>query len=155
MKLQIQKNTGRLAFSMVEVLVAMSIIGILFVSMYGGISSGFAVVHSARETMRANQLMLEKMETIRLYTWEQINSNGFVAPTFSASFYPLITNEYSNPNDLRFYGTVAITAPGVSDAYSTNMRKVVVTLNWTNGGISHSRQMETLVSEYGMQNYIY
>ena len=80
-------KTAHAAFSITEVLVAISIVGVLFLSLYGGITSGFAVVNLARETC-ANQIVLEKMETIRLYTWDQINSNGFIAPTFTASFYP-------------------------------------------------------------------
>ena len=49
---------------MVEVLVAVSLVGIMFVSLYSGISSGFAVVQLARENLRATQILQEKMETI-------------------------------------------------------------------------------------------
>src|SRR5207237_602455 len=81
------------AFSLVEMIVCTAIMVILFVSLYGGISSGFAVVNLARENLRANQIIVEKMETVRLYNWDQINSNGFLPPTFTAPFFPgVITN---------------------------------------------------------------
>src|SRR5687767_14388252 len=60
------------AFSIIEVLVALAIAGVLFTSLYAGISAGFVVIETARENLRATQIMVEKLETIRLYTWEQI-----------------------------------------------------------------------------------
>lgn len=158
-------KSANLAFSIIEVLVAVSIVGVMFLSLYGGITSGFAVVNMARENLRANQIVLEKMETIRLYTWDQINTSGFIPLTFTASFYPPLPAEAtessansgtaSQNQSLVYYGTVAITNAPVAAAYSDHMRLVVVSLTWTNGGIARQRQMQTLVSEYGMQNYIY
>jgi len=161
------------AFSLVEVLVCTAIMVILFVSLYGGISSGFAVVNLARENIRANQVIVEKMETIRLYNWDQINSNGFLPPTFTAPFFPgVITNlvatntdgtlqtavtrfDSSTSGGLIYYGTVGITNAPVSDQYSTNMRLITVSLSWTNGNNIRNRQLQTLVSQNGMQNYVY
>ncbi|HYE30718.1 MAG TPA: hypothetical protein VEH27_04775 [Methylomirabilota bacterium] len=166
------KRRNESAAAIVETLVVVGIIGTLFLSLYGGISSGFAVVNLARENLRANQIALEKMETIRLYTWEQINSNGFIASTFTAPFFPQIdykevaenrgedvseTEAASNDNGFNYYGTVTVTnAPADTPAaYADSMRRIIVTISWTNGTIPRVREMETLVSEYGMQNYIY
>src|SRR5437870_1691715 len=94
MKLKIRNAAKRLeAFTLVEVIVCTAIVSILFVSLYGGIASGFSLVTLARENLRANQVILEKMETIRLYNWDQVNSNGFLPSSFTAPFYPsVITN---------------------------------------------------------------
>jgi type II secretory pathway pseudopilin PulG len=160
------------ALAMVETLVVVAIIGTLFLSLYGGISSGFAVVNLARENLRANQIALEKMETIRLYTWEQINSNGFVAPTFTAPFFPQIdykqvaenrgeevsiSESGSTGEGFTYYGSVMITnAPAdIPSEYSGSLKRVIVSITWTNGAVARTREMDTLVSEYGMQNYIY
>ena len=149
-----------------------AIIGTLFLSLYGGISSGFAVVNLARENLRANQIALEKLETIRLYTWEQVNSNGFVAPTFTEAFFPEIDYKQvaenrgeevgeqeaaSHDSGFTYYGTVTVTnAPAeIPAAYADSLRRIIVSITWTNGGVPRLREMETLVSEYGMQNYIY
>ena len=72
MRIRTRQEKGifaELAFSMIEILVAMVVLGIMFVSLYSGFSSGFAVVQLARENLRATQILQEKMETIRLYTW--------------------------------------------------------------------------------------
>ncbi|MDX1952102.1 MAG: type II secretion system protein [Verrucomicrobiota bacterium] len=144
------------AFTLMEMLVSVAIIGILFVSFYVGIASGFGVVNLARENLRANQIALEKMETIRLYTWEQINSNGFIPPTFTAPFHPPVAGETNNTNSsFVYYGNVTIENAPVASAYSNNMRLVTVTVLWTNSGTARTRSMQTLVSEHGMQNYIY
>jgi type II secretory pathway pseudopilin PulG len=160
--------------ALVETLVVVAIIGTLFLSLYGGISSGFAVVNLARENLRANQIALEKLETIRLYTWEQINSNGFVSPTFTAEFFPEIDYKQvaqnrgedaasvseeaaSHDGGFVYYGTVTVTNPpaAIPAEYADSLRRVIVSITWTNGGVARLREMETLVSEYGMQNYIY
>lgn len=170
MKLITLSNRGRKAFSLIEVIVCMAIIGITFVSLYAGIGSSFSIVNSARENLRANQILLEKLETIRLYSWEQINSNGFIPPSFTAAFFPSsITNVIgTNANGtlqtsvtnfqsggLVYYGSVSIGDAPVSGQYATNMRLVTVSLTWTNGSTVRNRQMQTLVGQNGMQNYIY
>jgi prepilin-type N-terminal cleavage/methylation domain-containing protein len=162
---------GVYAFTLVEVIVCMAIIGIAFASLYAGIGSGFNVINNSRENLRANQVLLEKLETLRLYTWDEVNSNGFINPTFTAPFFPsVITNltgtnadgtlrytayTNNNPGNLVFFGTVNLDNAAVSPAYATNMRLVTVTLNWTNKNISHQRQMQTLITANGLQDYIF
>ena len=162
---------GSRAFTLVEVIVCLAIISVAFASLYAGIGSGFAVVNSSRENLRANQVLLEKLETIRLYSWDQINSHGFITPAFTAPFFPtVITNlvgtnadgtmkyaTYTNLNagSLVYYGRVSLTNAPVSSAYATNMKLVTVSLNWTNGTSSHSRQMQTLITANGLQDYIF
>jgi len=142
------------AFSIAEVLVAFALVGVMFVSLYAGISSGFAVIALARENLRATQVLLEKMETVRMYSWDQINSNGYVPPTFTAPFYPAVSGATNN-SGVTFYGTTLITNAAVNNAYADHMREVIVNVNWTNKNIKHNREMRTFISEYGMQRYIY
>jgi prepilin-type N-terminal cleavage/methylation domain-containing protein len=80
------------AFTLVEVMIAVAILGIMFVALYGGMSSGFAVTQLARENLRATQIMLERMEGIRLYNWEQVVYSNMVPTTFVAHYYPLASN---------------------------------------------------------------
>jgi len=157
------------AFSLIEVTVSMAIVSILFVSLYGGIASGFALVSLARENLRANQVIVEKMETLRLYSWDQVNSNGYIPPTFTAPFFPsVITNLVENSNGTQsttttsfgdggivYHGTVTITNAPVAAEYADSMKMVTVTLTWTNGAVARNRQLQTLVSRNGVQNYVY
>ncbi|MEW6306314.1 MAG: type II secretion system protein [Verrucomicrobiota bacterium] len=154
--MKIAKHTFRwrpvemLAFTLPEVMISVAIIGIMFVTLYGGISSGFGIVQLARENLRATQILLEKMETVRLYSWDQVNSNGFIPSTFSASFYPGATN-----SGIQYSGTISVTNVSFTEAYSGDLRQVVLKVQWTSGQVVRNREMRTFVSRYGLQNYIY
>ena len=139
------------AFSLVEALVAILVLGISFVSLFAAFSTGFAAVEVSRENLRATQVLLEKLETIRLYSWSQINQAGFVPSTFTAPFNPS-TNSTAG---FTFNGTVTITNSPVSESYSNDLRMVNVQVNWTSARIARKASMSTLVSRYGLQNYIY
>src|SRR3954466_14158681 len=80
------------AFTLVEVMVGVMLLAILLPSFYLGLSQGFSVVRVTRENLRANQILQEKMEVIRLYTFDQISSNSFVPATFTAYADPIQTN---------------------------------------------------------------
>jgi prepilin-type N-terminal cleavage/methylation domain-containing protein len=159
------------AFSLIEVIVCTAVLSIAVVSLYGGISSSFGILNAARENLRGNQVLVEKLETIRLYNWDQINSNGFISPTFTAPFFPTVistlngTNADGSPKythftngtggGLTYYGTVQITNVPFTSAYSTNLRLVTVSLTWTNGKAVRNRQMQTFISANGLQDYIF
>jgi prepilin-type N-terminal cleavage/methylation domain-containing protein len=141
------------AFSLIEITVCIAILSVMFVSLYGGIASGFGLVNLARENLRANQIIVEKMETIRLYNWDQINSNGFIPPAFTAPFFPAVNS--NDTSGLVYYGTLAIENAPIASDYGTNMRLVKVSLTWTNANVPRTRELQTLISKDGMQNYIY
>lgn len=156
------------AFSLIEVVFSITLVTVLFASLYTGIASGFGLVTIARENLRANQILVEKMDTLRLYSWDQINSNGFIPATFTANFFPaVITNLVDNGGTtstnlttftntgIQYYGTVTLSDAPVASAYSTNMKMVTVTLSWTNSGVKRSRDLSTFVSQSGIQNYVY
>ncbi len=145
------RNTAA-AFTLVEVLVAMAIFGMSAVSFYAGISWGFAVVQVARENLRSTQILAEKMDTLRLYTFEQVTSNNFVPPSFIVSYFGP-----TNGGGLLYTGAVTITAFNLPNppAYSNDLRVVSVALSWTSGGVPRARSMSTLVARNGLQTYIY
>ena len=138
-----------------EVLVATAIIGVQFVALYLGMTQGFGIVQVSRENLRATQILQEKMETIRLYTWDQITNAGFIPPTFTNSFYPAGSQANLGVN---YQGTMTISdvpAPLSSTSYASDLKLVVVQVNWTSGNVQRQRDMRTLVSHYGLHNYIY
>ena len=130
------------AFTLVEVLVAVLAAAVSVVSLYAGFSSGFAAVETSRESLRATQVMLEKLETIRLYSWSQLNTAGFMPTNFSAPFNPS-TNAVGGFN---YQGTVSIGPAPISNSYSNDLKQVTVTVNWTSANVVRSRTMTTLVS---------
>ncbi len=152
----------RAAFTIIEAIVAMAIVGFMVIALYGGITSGFYSVRSARENLRATQIMVEKMEVIRLCTWTQINSNGFIPTTFTAPYFPkgFSTNSYMNTlhEGLTYSGTIPInpvTAAEVNGIYNDDLRKVIVSISWTTQNLQRNRQITTYVSRYGIQNYLF
>jgi prepilin-type N-terminal cleavage/methylation domain-containing protein len=151
MKLTFNKTrSSNRAMTLIETLIGMAIFGILFVSLYAGISSGLAIIRSARENLRATQVMLEKMETIRLYSWDQVTQSGFIPTSFSAPFWPA-----DGGSGLQYQGTLTITNVTFNESYSAEMRQVVVSVTWNSGNLVHRREMRTLVSRYGLQNYVF
>jgi Tfp pilus assembly protein PilV len=161
----LRSSAGRLGgFALVEVLVATIIIGLVFVTVHHAMSYCFTLAQTVQEEERATQLLSEKTDTIRLYTWDQVNSNGFIPATFVAPFMPtysvsngMVYNGNSVVSNAQVYvGRVTITNAPVSSAYTNDMRLMTVQVTWTNTTIgARTRSMSTLISRYGMQQYIY
>jgi uncharacterized protein (TIGR02598 family) len=149
---QLNRETGtESGFTIVEVVLAMAIAGVMFVALYSGLMGGFMLMRMARENTRATQILLEKMETIRLYTWDQINDSNFVASTFTTPYYPVS----STNQGIVYYGTLTVNPSTQGTSYDDDMRRVTVTLDWNTGTIPRTRSISTYVSRYGLQNYIY
>ncbi len=140
------------AFSLIEVMVAMGVIGIVVTTLYAAFASGFSIIQLARENLRATQIMLEKTETIRLYSWDQVNSNGFIPANFTAAYDPLNSN-YSP--GLTYYGTVIISNAPMQTTYSPEMRQIVILLDWQTGNLQRHREFTTFIAKDGLQNYVY
>ena len=139
------------AFTIIEVVFAMAVAGLMFVALYSGLMTGFTIIHLARENTRASQILVEKMETIRLYTWDQINSNGFIPTNFSVVY----STVGGTNNGAVYQGTLTITNVSFSTSYAADMKKVTVQLNWMTGNLARRRTASTYISRYGLQNYIY
>ena len=149
------QRRGEAGVTLVDVLFGAVIIGIMVVGLYVGFSQGFAVVQLARENLRATQILQEKMETIRLYTWDQVNNlAGFIPATFTAPFYAV----GSQTQGLTYNGRLTITEPDpsqVPESYRSDLRLVVVEVTWNSGNVLRHRDMRTFISRSGLHNYIY
>ena len=147
-----RRQTARCsAFTLMDVMIAILITSVMFVSLYLGFSQGFGVIQLARENLRATQILQEQMETIRLYTLDQINDPTKVPRTFQASFSP--TGQTNG--GLIYTGTIDVNAAPNSESYAADLRLVIVQVNWISGSAPRQREMRTLVSRYGLHNYIY
>lgn len=144
---------ARSAYTLAEVMVSVMVLAVVALAYYSALSSGFGVVQSTREDLRATQVMVQKLEAIRLCSWSQLTNF-----TFQEAYDPLTTNNQGST----YFGSVTIgPANSLSNnpAYKANMAQVTVTLNWTNYNgrrlLSHTRQMQTQVARYGLQNYVW
>jgi len=153
MRLQFSRLAFRqcAGFSFIEVLIACAITGIMFVSLFAGFSSGFAVLQLARENLRGTQILQEKMETIRLYNWDQVTNITFIPTNFVDTFYP----GTQSTAGITYTGKMTIAAAPISESYSNDLRLVTVEVQWLSAKVLRKREMSTFVSRYGLQNYIY
>jgi hypothetical protein len=138
-----------------EALVAMLVLGLMVAALLSGLGWCTFSVRLAREDLRATQIMVEKMEVIRLLSWDQVTSNNVIPATFTAPYY---SNGASNSNGgLTYSGTIAIVPANSAQLggalYSGDIRVVAVQVAWTNQRTPHKRQLTSYISRYGIQNY--
>src|SRR5687767_7962577 len=140
------------AFSLIEATIGMGIVGTTIATLFSGFTSGFFTMQMARENLRATQIMLERVETIRLYSWDQINEPGYITPTFTAAYDP---DAPVGQTGLVYNGTIQIVDCDVPSSYAAEMKKVIVRVNWKTGNLQRSREFTSFISRYGMQDYVY
>ncbi len=144
-------------YSLMEVICAIAIAAIVTSILFNGFDSGYSILQTTREDLRATQILMQKTEAFRLYSWDELTN----APrTFQEYYYPAgITSSNSGAV---YYGTVS--ALGIptnipdSDTYKANIHSINITVAWTNyngsRAVPHTRQMQTFNAVNGMQNYL-
>jgi hypothetical protein len=137
--------------TLVDVVMAVAIIGIMCIGLVGSLTYGYWTMGTTRENQRATQIMLETVETIRLYNWDQVNSNGFIPATFSQVYDP-----QGSPGGITYYGVITTNRPSIGATINSNLMQMTVVLNWTNTrGMAHHRTNVTYIAKDGLQNYVY
>ena len=91
--------------------------------------------------------MVQKLETLRVYNWTNIINN----------YLPTKLSEGYSPTGGVSYDDSLIVTPFVpsaaNESYSDALRQVTVSAQWISGGITRTRSMTTLVSQYGIQTF--
>ena len=118
-------------------MVATLILTLVFVGLYGAFSFGFATVRIAQEDLGADRVMVQKLETLRMYDWSKITS-GYILTNSTVSFYDV---------------DMAINPAPLSESYSNSLRQVSVSASWISGGVPRRRSMTTLVSQNGIETF--
>jgi Tfp pilus assembly protein PilV len=152
-----RKRRAQSAHTLAEVMVAALVLATMTVSLFAGFSSGFAIVLMAREDERATQILNGKLEALRLCRWSDLTNRPVIS--FQASYDP--SGATSNAAGAVYYGTIS-SSTNVNLAlvsYANDMRLVTVSLQWTNYNgkkpFLRTRQMQTHVARYGIQNYFW
>jgi len=138
--------------TLVDLIMAVAVLGIMAGGIFGSFRYGIFMLQLVRENQRATQVILEKVETIRLYNWDQVNSNGFIPATFTEVYDPQGT---TNSQGATYHGTVRVAPCSLASPYAANLRQLTVTLNWTTRDIPHTRTLTTYIAKDGVQNYVY
>jgi hypothetical protein len=119
-------------------------------ALYTGFGSGFSILRTTREDLRATQILINRMERVRVCTWSRL-TDPLVNP-------PVSTEYFDSANQRMPYTvTYRATLPAVGsmpEAYRADMMLINVDVTWTSGRTPHRRSMQTHVARYGMQSYI-
>ena len=158
--LRIARRTGKRrrhhGFTMTEAIFSFAIFGIVFAALLTGLTWNTSTVKFARETVRATQIMEEKLDTIRLYSWDQIMTPGFIANEFYVPFSPTNVLSGSEGMGITYTGLVTIATSPLTETYGSNIMRVTIDLFWPSSSLDvRHAQMSTFVSKYGLQGYIY
>ena len=142
-------------FSLVENVVALTIVSIMLTSLYGAFASGFSTIRTSRESQRATQIMLSKLERVRLCSFDQITDTAYNPISFTESFDP--KDQAAGNGGVVYSGTFTPTVPAVGsfpETYRTNLLLVTVSVSWTNGALGHTRSMQSYVARDGMEGFV-
>lgn len=165
MKIARLSQSEQHAYTLTEVLIAVGVTAVMLGSFFVALSSSFEVTQRVRENLRATQILVQRVETVRLYTWDQlrnVGTNKMFQTNFSEYYDP-----YGATNGLGqgvvYYGTIQVSTNPTTVlgnySYAANVALVSVTLRWTNTtqktSLPHERQFQTLVARSGMQKYVY
>jgi Tfp pilus assembly protein PilE len=138
---------GQKGFTLTEIMVAGCILGFSVASLYSAYSFGFVLIRASREYVRADQILLQKMETLRVYPWPQTAPSGGIIPgTFTADFAPGAAQ-----SGVVYNGMITIKDAPVSESYSNTLRQVTVSVSWNSGVVARSRSMTTFISQNGIE----
>lgn len=139
--------------TLAEVVIATAVLAISVAGIVGAIFTGFFAMDRTRENQRATQIILEKLETIRLYNWSQVTTPDFIPTSFSERFDPQASQ---GSQGITYSGTFAIEPFPYNTSYQDKMRQVTVTLSWTSKNkLQRSRSFTTYIAKDGVQNYVY
>lgn len=151
------RNTAKIAagFTLAETVVAIAVGAVILVAFYATLASGFTMMGATREDLRATQILLKHLESIRLCTFNQVASSTYNPPTFTEYFDP--AGQPTGNGGAVYEGKYTATTPPVGslpESYRTNMLLVTVEVAWNSGQVSHQRSMQTYVARDGIQRYV-
>src|SRR5437762_12739602 len=69
------------AFTLMESVVAIGVVGVLLLSLYAALTTGFRGVQLGREDMCATQILVRKMDQLRLLRSDQVTNSPAIPAT--------------------------------------------------------------------------
>jgi hypothetical protein len=147
--------------TLAKTLVSVAFVGVVVALLYVAFSVGFHVIQSTREDLRASQIVLQRAEALRLFTWSQVCDTNyhrkplFVEPRDSLGLA-------NNRGDAQYAGYLSAPVSGAGERASVShrhLRPVTVTVCWTNFDgarpIVHRREVQARLAPNGMPKYLW
>jgi len=134
---------GKEAFTMIEVLIASLVLGLVFVSSIAAMTMGYKMLENARFNTVASQVIQSEIETLRLMNWSQVSSlPSNEAITIDASMAKAGFNKF--------------TGRRIVTSLRTDTKLIVVAVSWTSSaGRNSSRRYTTFMTKNGLNDYYY
>ncbi|WP_269541456.1 PulJ/GspJ family protein [Cerasicoccus fimbriatus] len=130
------------AFTLVELMVGMTLAGIIFAGAFSGMKTGFDIVEEARDQARVTQLLQSEIERMRTLNWTDISAlPAKESITLDGALASSYRDRYS------FIRTI--------QANGTDRVIVTITASWQNSGRSRDKSMLTGFSKDGLYDYYY
>lgn len=130
------KKLGRSGFTIVELLVALVVGGIMFVSLNAMYTSQTYLAQRSRDVVLANAFVESKVESLR--------SKGFLSLNNGTTD---ITNELPDELSSSRSGSLVISS------YSDGIKSIEITVTYNEQGSSRSYYYKTFIGELGVGQY--
>ena len=141
-------------FTLTETLVATLIAGLMLPTLFTGLASAFSTMQATRENLRATQIIVQRMEALRLAPYKTLQDPAAYPTNFIEYYCP---SGQTNGNRGAAY-TIQYNwsqAPStLPPSYRTNVMLVTVTASWNSGSVQRTRSMQSYVARYGVQGYV-
>jgi len=150
----VRRGASRAGFTIVEVMLAASVLVFVIASSLTVIQSGMRAVDTARNMTLAGQICQSALEVLRLQNWTQISA---LPAESTVNINDVISSGAATPLDTalnavaaRFTCTRTITDPKI------NMRTIRIQVNWRgNDGRLHSLSANARYAKNGLNDYLY
>ena len=140
-------------FTLPEVLIAILLAAIMLLALYGCFASGYSMITVSREDLRATQILLERLERVRLCTFKQV-SDPAINPSIVSEYYaPSQSGSVGTPYTITYSTSVPVIG-SVPEGYRTNLMLVTVRASWMSGKVKRNRSMQTFVAREGLTDFI-
>lgn len=135
----------RSGFSLLEVVIAVFILGLAMAGSLVSLQMAFGMVETARDQTLASQFLQAEIETLRLKNWSQLSD-------LPAEEVFAIHGDFGDDVAQRYTCTrrIELARAGV------NVKRVVVQATWTTrNGVPRELAYETRISKNGINDYYY
>ncbi len=149
------------AFTLAESLMAIAAGSVMLLSLYTSFLYGFRATRVVREDLRATQILVQRMEKIRMCSFNQIQDPTLNPPTSTEYYDP--TDQSNGRGGVAYTVTLTNTVATKADLnpgygglvwYTNNVLKITATATWTNGNVQQVRSMQTFAARNGIQSYV-
>ena len=150
-------NRAKAGTSFLDTLMGTAIFGTMFVSVCTGVGAGLKSTEVSRQNARAAQILIGKLECLRVLNWPDLSAPGALATTFTAPYEmdgataKTLGMNVSSTNAF-FQGKLSLKPSTTGESYSTNVLQVTAEVTWSFASRNFSRSVETLISAHGIQN---